>query len=119
MTAGDASPKQQEASEERERERERERKNTNKEANSTCTTATTSRGQGKHAARLTTSILPAEGLTNRAGRTRRGTTRPPGDENLQLPASRPLFDPSKLHEQSGQHAAKATIPKVSTYESAT
>ena len=84
----------------------RERRKHNREANLTCTRASNSKGQGPPTARLTTSILPPEGLTNRVGR------RGEGPQGLKLLASRPLFYPCGLYKQSGQDAAKDTTQGV-------
>ena len=93
----------------------RERRKNNKEPNSTCTRATNSRGLGPPAARLTTSIQPPEGLTNRAGRTRRGTPRP--GEGRETPAARLTSSvlPQRALQTERARRSQSHEPKVSRY----
>ena len=93
----------------------RKRRNNNKEANSTCTRASNSKGQWPPAARLTTSIQPPEGLTNRAGRTRRGTPRP--GEAQETPAARLTSSvlPQRALQTERARRSQSHEPKVSRY----
>ena len=111
----------------------RERRKNNREANSTCTRATNSRGPGPSAARLTTSILPPEGLKNSGGRTRRGTTRPNrGRENSSCPPHVLCSTPAGFTNRAGKtqpksrtqgfeiqpRRSRATIPQQATHKTA-
>ena len=67
------------------------------------------------AARLTTSIQPPEGLTNRAGRTRRGTPRP--GEGRETPAARLTSSvlPQRALQTERARRSQSHEPKVSRY----